>query len=56
MLWGGRAQEFFERARPAAARPVVLRARHPSYDFARRFMAEGSHFAATADRVDWWAH
>jgi uracil-DNA glycosylase len=29
--------------------------RHPSYDFQRRFMAEGSHFEATADLVDWWA-
>ena len=27
---------------------------HPSYDFQRRFMAEDSHFLATADLVDWW--
>ena len=46
---------FFDAARPPAAQPVVLRTRHPSHDFQRQFMADGSHFQATADRVDWWA-
>lgn len=43
---------------PASARPRPLRilaTRHPSNDFQRGFMKDGSHFAATADRVDWWA-
>ncbi len=34
--------------------PVILTARHPSNDFKREFMADGSHFAATADRINWW--
>ena len=55
MLWGGKAQAFFSAARPAGAPVEVLATRHPSNDFKRQFMAEGSHFAATADRVDWWA-
>ncbi len=55
LLWGAQAQRFFAAARPPEARPRVLATRHPSYDFERRFMAEGSHFAATADRVDWWS-
>ena len=37
------------------AQPPVLRTRHPSHDIRREFMADGSHFAATADRVDWWS-
>lgn len=54
LLWGGKAQQFFQTAaRPTASQ--VLSTRHPSYDFERRFMAEGSHFAATAALVDWWA-
>jgi uracil-DNA glycosylase len=55
LLWGSRAQSFFDRARPAGAMPRVLATRHPSYDFDRQFMTDGSHFAATADLVDWWA-
>ena len=55
LLWGGKAQEFFDRARPPDQHPPVWRTRHPAYDFDRRFMADGSHFLATADRVDWWA-
>ena len=54
MLWGGKAESFFAAARPADCAPQVLITRHPSNDFGRRFMAEGSHFLATADRVDWW--
>jgi uracil-DNA glycosylase len=55
LLWGSQAQRFFASARPAGADVPVWSTRHPSYDFERRFMAEGSHFRATADRVDWWA-
>lgn len=54
LLWGSKAQRFFEDALPAWAAPTVLATRHPSNDFRRGFMADGSHFAATADRVDWW--
>lgn len=54
MLWGSKAEAFFAAARPADSAPEVLVTRHPSNDFQRRFMAEGSHFLATADRVDWW--
>jgi uracil-DNA glycosylase len=55
LLWGGHAQRFFAAAAPprSAARSLVTR--HPSYDLRRHFMADGSHFAATAQRVDWWA-
>ena len=52
-LWGVKALAF--RPRAAAAGCRVLTTRHPSYDFQRAFMAEGSHFAATADLIDWWA-
>ena len=55
MLWGRAAQAFFDDACPAGAAPRVLRSRHPSHDLRREFMAGGSHFQATADRVDWWA-
>ena len=55
MLWGGKAEAFFAAARPAGRAPRVLTTRHPSNDFGRKFMAEGRHFLATADRVDWWA-
>lgn len=54
MLWGQRAQDFYAFAAPHDARATVLRSRHPSYDFKRQFMADGSHFLATQDRVDWW--
>lgn len=53
-LWGKPANAFFDAACPAGARPPVWRTRHPSHDIRREFMADGSHFVATADRVDWW--
>ena len=55
LLWGRPAQAFFDAHCPAGATPRVLRARHPSHDFKREFMADGSHFAATSGLVDWWA-
>ena len=55
MLWGSRAQAFGRAGIPAGSTARVLTTRHPSYDFARAFMAEGSHFEATADLVDWWS-
>jgi uracil-DNA glycosylase len=54
LLWGKPAQAFFDDSCPAGTAPRVLRARHPSHDFKREFMADGSHFAATAEQVDWW--
>ena len=55
LLWGGKAQAFFRAAASPACHARVLSTRHPSYDFARAFMADGSHFEATAGLVDWWA-
>ena len=55
LLWGAKAQVFFAAAKPAGAAPEVLTTRHPSYDFQRRFMADGSHFVQTAHLIDWWA-
>jgi len=55
MLWGSKAQAFFSSSRPEGSAPRVLETRHPSNDFNRGFMAEGSHFLATSDLVDWWA-
>lgn len=55
MLWGAKAEAFFAAAKPPASQPTVLAMRHPSNDYQRRFMAEGSHFLATAHLVDWWA-
>ncbi|HEY8975365.1 MAG TPA: uracil-DNA glycosylase [Burkholderiaceae bacterium] len=55
LLWGRPAQAFFDSACPAGSCARVLRARHPSHDFKREFMADGSHFAATAGLVDWWS-
>lgn len=55
LLWGAKAQVFFAAAKPAGAAPDVLTTRHPSYDFHRRFMADGSHFVQTAHLIDWWA-
>ena len=55
LLWGRPAHAFFDAACPADTRARVLRARHPSHDFKREFMADGSHFAATAEHVDWWS-
>ena len=56
LLWGGKAQEFFHAACPGQTQVQVqvLATRHPSYDFQRQFMAEGSHFAQTAHLVNWW--
>ncbi|MGZ5893430.1 MAG: uracil-DNA glycosylase [Caldimonas sp.] len=53
LLWGAKARAFWTAAAPGEARALVTR--HPSYDFAGDFMAEASHFEATADLVDWWA-
>ncbi|KNZ31116.1 MAG: uracil-DNA glycosylase [Methylibium sp. NZG] len=55
LLWGKPANAFFDESQPKGTRPRVLRTRHPSHDFKREFMAEGSHFVATQDTVDWWA-
>ena len=55
LLWGSRAQAFFDAACPPGRAVRALRTRHPSNDFRREFMAGGSHFQATADLVDWWA-
>jgi uracil-DNA glycosylase len=58
MAWGRRAVDFAEAALAAAGavgRSVrVLKARHPSNDYRREFMADGSHFALTSELVDWW--
>lgn len=54
LLWGSKAQAFFDAACPPGADVRVLRDRHPSNDFKREFMAAGSHFAATSSLVDWW--
>jgi uracil-DNA glycosylase len=54
LLWGKPANAFFDAGAPAGHGALVLRSRHPSHDVRREFMAGGSHFAATADRVDWW--
>jgi uracil-DNA glycosylase len=55
LLWGGRAQEFLARALPRGVEPRVLATRHPSYDLHKQFMADGSHFVATQQLVDWWS-
>ncbi|MFO1330260.1 MAG: uracil-DNA glycosylase [Rubrivivax sp.] len=55
LLWGRPANAFFDAACPVGRQPPVWRTRHPSHDIKREFMAGGSHFAATVDRVDWWA-
>lgn len=55
LLWGKPANAFFDAACPGATGLQVFRTRHPSHDIRREFMAGGSHFLATADRVDWWA-
>lgn len=65
MLWGSHAAAFFEEAQKRAGGNVLktgvgadrwrtLRSRHPSNDYRREFMADGSHFAVTAQRIDWW--
>lgn len=54
LLWGRPAQAFFDAQRPPDSAATALRSRHPSQDFKREFMADGSHFAATRHLVDWW--
>ncbi len=54
LLWGSKAQAFFDQALPDARAASVLRTRHPANDFTRGFMAEGSHFVATSHLVNWW--
>jgi uracil-DNA glycosylase len=54
MLWGRPANAFFDAACPPGADVPVWRSRHPSHDFRREFMAQGSHFLATSHLVDWW--
>ncbi len=54
LLWGGKAQNFLAKAVPPGVSPRVLATRHPSYDIRKQFMAEGSHFLATQEMVDWW--
>ncbi len=55
MLWGAKAQAFFDAACAPGVAVPTLRTRHPSNDMRRGFMRDGSHFVLTADRVDWWA-
>ena len=55
LLWGKPANAFFDESRPATSVPRILRSRHPSHDFKSQFMADGSHFVATQDQIDWWA-
>lgn len=55
LLWGGKAQDFLARAVPPGIQLRVLTTRHPSYDLHKQFMADGSHFIATQQLVDWWA-
>jgi uracil-DNA glycosylase len=54
LLWGAKARAFWNEAHAPGSQARVLTTRHPSYDFARSFMAEGNHFDATAHLVDWW--
>ncbi len=54
-LWGSQAKFFFDEALPSGVEVRHLLTRHPSNDFDRQFMANGSHFAATVSLVDWWA-
>lgn len=54
LAWGAQAIAFLQDNLPTEANAPVLTTRHPANDFDRSFMADGSHFALTADRVDWW--
>lgn len=54
LLWGKPANAFFDAACPSPVGVPILRSRHPSHDIRKEFMAGGSHFLATADRIDWW--
>ena len=55
LLWGSKAASFFAAAKPIGVTAQALLTRHPSYDFRREFMADGSHFLATRHLIDWWA-
>ena len=55
LLWGTKARAFWATSVEGGSRAMVLTTRHPSYDFDGAFMADGSHFEATAHLVDWWA-
>ena len=55
LLWGSKASAFWAKAVAEGSRARVYATRHPSYDFDRAFMADGSHFEATAHLVDWWS-
>ena len=55
LLWGTKARAFWEASKSPGTAARALVTRHPSYDFDRTFMSDGSHFEATADLVDWWA-
>jgi uracil-DNA glycosylase len=54
LLWGALAKTFFDKACPVGVRPQVLKTRHPSNDYGRTFMVDGSHFVATRNLVNWW--
>ena len=54
LLWGKPANAFFDAACPMPGEVPIWRSRHPSHDIRKEFMARGSHFLATADRIDWW--
>jgi uracil-DNA glycosylase len=56
MLWGQKARVFFDDTKPAGCNKeeLILATRHPSNDYRKQFMAEGSHFLQTAHWVDWW--
>jgi uracil-DNA glycosylase len=56
LLWGKPAKAFFDSSRAeGASLPRVFRSRHPSHDFKRQFMSDGSHFLATESSINWWA-
>ena len=54
LLWGKPANAFFDASCPVSTSLRIQRTRHPSHDFKRQFMADGSHFVATQEQVDWW--
>jgi uracil-DNA glycosylase len=55
LLWGDKAQLFFDQACPPGSRVRALRTRHPSNDMHRKFMCEARQFLLTAELVDWWS-
>ena len=55
LLWGSKAQAFFEQARPVGVAVQALKTRHPSNDMQRQFMSEGSQFVQTQHLIDWWS-